>query len=65
VRRDVVIGVKLVTTLEVGPVMVTVADAGLADRHRTRAGHDLALWQMHVAHEAPVTGLGLKIDMPA
>jgi hypothetical protein len=50
VRRDVVIGVKLVTTLEVGPVMVTVADAGLADRHRTRAGHDLALWQMPVAH---------------
>src|SRR4029077_11854623 len=42
----------------------TVADAWLAYRHRANAGHDLALRQMPVAHQAPLAGLGLEIGMP-
>src|SRR5436853_1466153 len=40
-----------------------VAYARLAHRHRTNAGHDLALRQMPVAHDALAAGLGLETAM--
>ena len=42
---------------------LAVADTRLAHRDRADAGHDLALGQMTVAHNALVTIFGLQIAM--
>ena len=43
----------------------TVAHARLANGDRPDAGHDLALGQMAVTHDAPMAVLGLEIGMRA
>ena len=51
--------------LGIGGARLAVAHARLANGDRTDAGHDLALGQMAVAHDALVAVLGLQIGMLA
>ena len=44
---------------------LTVAHAWLANGDRPDAGHDLALGQMAMPHDAPVAVLGLEVGMRA
>ena len=45
------------------PIGLPVAHARLAHGHRSDAGHDLALGQMPVTHDALVARLGLEIGI--